>query len=77
MPASRQEHPGAELRLGEGPLEAGVQAHDLARRFHLRPQDGVHVREAGERENRLLHRDMRRDRVVVEGEIGGEPRARP
>ena len=66
VPASRQLHAGAELGLGEGALEAGIEAHDLAGGFHLRAQDRVDVGEAGEREHRLLHRDMRRDRLVVE-----------
>ena len=59
MPRLRQLHPGAELRLGEGALEAGVEAHHLAGRFHLGAEDGVDVREAREREHRFLDRDMR------------------
>ena len=34
--AARQDDAGAELRLGEGPGEVVVDAHDLAGRFHLR-----------------------------------------
>ena len=64
--------PGTELRFGEGALEAGVEAHHLAGGFHLRAQDGVDVGEAGEREHRLLHRDVRRDRIVVQREVGGQ-----
>ena len=54
----RQVHAGAELRLGEGAREAGVDAHDLAGGFHLRPEDRVHTGEAGEGEDRFLDRDV-------------------
>src|SRR5512144_2103936 len=50
---------GRELRLHVGLPEVVVDAHDLAGRLHLRPQDRVHPRELDEREHRLLHRDVR------------------
>ena len=53
---ARQAGAAADLALGEGDLERGVDAHHLAGRFHLRPEHGVDAREAGEGEHRLLHR---------------------
>ncbi len=58
VPSWRQLVAGAELRLGEGAAEIAVEAHHLAGRFHLRPEDDVDAGEAGEREHRLLDRDM-------------------
>ena len=56
----RQVGAGAELRLGEGAAEIAVEPHDLAGRFHLGAEDQIDAGEAGEREHRLLDRDMRR-----------------
>ena len=58
VPASRQAQAGAELRLGEGAGEAEIEPHDLAGRFHLRPQDDVDAGEAGEGEDRFLDRGV-------------------
>ncbi len=55
----RQLDAGAELRLGEGAAEIAIEAHHLAGRFHLRPQDDIDAGEAGEGEHRLLDRHMR------------------
>ena len=60
LPVERQVGAAAELRLGEGAAEIGVEPHHLAGRFHLRPEDQIDAGEAGEREHRLLDRDMRR-----------------
>ena len=57
-PALRERPPGRELSLREGPPEVLVEAHHLPRRLHLRPEDHVDPREAGEGEHRLLHRDV-------------------
>ena len=54
----RQVGAAAELRLGEGAAEIDVEPHHLAGRFHLRPEDQIDAGEAGEREHRLLDRDM-------------------
>ena len=69
MPGVWQDHAGAELRFGEGAFEADIDAHHLAGGFHFRSEDRVHIGEAGEREHRLLHRDMRCDAHVVQMEV--------
>ena len=55
--------------LVEGLGEVLRDAHDLAGRAHLGPEDGVDARELGEREHRLLHRDVRRDDLLGEAEL--------
>jgi hypothetical protein len=50
----RQAEARAELGFGEGAGEAEIQPHDLAGRFHLRPQDDVDAGEAGEGKDRFL-----------------------
>ena len=60
QPVERQVGAAAELRLGEGAAEIGVEPHDLAGRVHLRAEDQIDAGEAGEREHRLLDRDMAR-----------------
>ena len=62
VPAVGRITPAPSCDFGEGALEAGIEAHHLAGGFHFRTEDGVDVGEAGEREHRLLHRDVRRDR---------------
>src|SRR5205814_8880658 len=65
----RQVGAAAELRLGEGAAEIAVEPHDLAGRFHLRPEDQIDAGETGEREYRLLDRDMAvRPRAVAAGQ---------
>ncbi len=51
----RQRRTGGHLRLGVGQPEVRVDAHDLAGRFHLRPEGDVHARETHEREHGFLH----------------------
>ncbi len=48
------------LALGEGGGERRVDPHHLAGRPHLRAEHDVHAGELGEREDALLHRDVRR-----------------
>ena len=69
VPVQRQADAGAELRLGEGAAEIAVDAHDLAGRFHLRPEDDVDAGEAGEREHRLLDRDVVAGARLVSSEV--------
>jgi hypothetical protein len=56
-PARRDAVARGLLRLGEGDPEVGRDAHHLARRLHLGPQQDVGARELQEREHRLLHED--------------------
>ena len=62
--ARRQDHPGGGLRLGIGLAEGVPGAHDFARGFHLRTQDGIGLGELDEREHRLLHREVRRNALA-------------
>ena len=55
---ARQRVARAGLALGERHAERAVDAHDLAGRAHLGPEDRVDVGEAVERQHRLLHRDV-------------------
>ena len=48
-PASREPVAGGDLALGEGQPEGGVDAHDLAGRAHLGPEQGVDPGEPVER----------------------------
>ena len=59
-PVLRQLDPGGELRLDERLAERFAHAHHLAGGLHFRSEDGVDSREAGEREHRFLHREVRR-----------------
>ncbi len=72
-PDLRQVHPGRDLRLGEGDPERPVDPHHLAGGLHLRPQQGVHVGELDEGEDRLLHADVRRDDLLREAQLGQLP----
>ena len=61
----------SNLRLHKGLDKTGGHAHDLAGRFHLRAQDGVHTRELHKGKDRLLDREIRRhhlgrDALVVQ-----------
>ena len=58
----RNRQAGREKRLVERGAVIPVNAHDLARRFHLRTQEGVDVRHLGEREDRRLDDDELRVR---------------
>ena len=53
-PLPRQVGPGGGLGLGERPPERGVDPHHLARRAHLRTEEGVGVGEAVEGQDGLL-----------------------
>src|SRR5881392_2255130 len=57
-PALRQAHTGGDLRLDERLAERFANAHHLAGRLHLRSKHGVDAGELGEREHRLLHREI-------------------
>ena len=63
--------PGAELAFAKRHREIAVDAHDLARRAHLRSEDRIDAEEAGEREYGLLDRD-----VIVVGLFEIESRER-
>ena len=54
VPASGRRVPGGHLALGEGQAEGAVDAHDLAGRAHLGPEQGVDTGEAVEGKHRLL-----------------------
>src|SRR5215510_7006385 len=54
----RHRQTGRNLRLEIGLAEVVIEAHYLARGFHLRPQDRVDARELDEREDRFLDRDV-------------------
>jgi hypothetical protein len=58
VPASRQDHPAAELRLGEGDVEIAIDSHDFAGALHFRSEHRIGPGEAREREHRFLDRDM-------------------
>ena len=60
---ARQRHAGGRLRLGERGREVAGDAHHLAGRAHLGPEQRVGAVEAVERQHRLLDRD-----VVAEAE---------
>ena len=68
-PLGRQDRAGGDLRLGEGGAEGRVDAHHLAGRLHLRAEQRVDAGELGEREHRLLHRDVRRNDLRGEAEV--------
>ncbi len=55
---ARQVDAGAELALGEGECEIGVEADDFAGRAHFRSEQNVDAGEAGERENGFLDGDV-------------------
>ena len=50
---------GRQKRLAERARERRRDAHHLAGRAHLGPEDGVDAGELREREDDLLHRDVR------------------
>ncbi len=56
-----------ELRLGKGPAEVSIYAHDLTSRFHFRAEEDIHVRKAIKRKHGLL------DRNVIGLHLTGEP----
>ena len=58
VPLSRQLVARAGLALRERHAERAVDAHDLAGRAHLGPEDRVDVGEAVERQHGFLHRDV-------------------
>ena len=54
----RQRAPAPSCDLAKARPKLRVEAHDLAGRAHLRPEDDVDAGEAREREDRFLHRDV-------------------
>ncbi len=68
----RQPAPRCDLALGERQPERRIDAHHLARRPHLRPEDGVHPREPVEGQDGLLHRDVLRRRRLRQQPLGPE-----
>ena len=72
VPDSGQPVAGRDLALGEGQAHGQVDAHDLARRAHLRAEDGVDVGEAVEGQHRLLHRDVVAHDLVDQEAFGPE-----
>ena len=71
---ARQVRARRRLRLGERGREVGADAHDLAGRAHLRPEQRVRAGEAVERQHRLLDRDVVAVRIVGQVHVG-EPLA--
>ena len=67
----RQRRAGGGLGLGERRREVLGDAHDLAGRPHLGPEQRVGAREAVERQHRLLHAD-----VLGHAPLGGAELAR-
>ena len=67
--AGRHRAAGAELALGEGDGVVAVEAHGLAGRAHLGAEQRVDAGEAGEREHRLLDRDV----VVARSRFRSKP----
>ena len=82
VPLHGQHLAGAELALDEGHGEVAVDAHHLAGRAHLRPEDRIDAGEARERKHRLLDGDVvERRRLQAEGgerlaghHLGGDAR---
>ena len=64
IPRSRQAGPRTKFGFQVSRREILIDAHRLARRFHLGPQDHIAAREAGEWKHRLL------DRHVVNSGLG-------
>ena len=54
------------LRLEVRKAEVVRKTENLARGAHLRPEDGIHLRELVERQHRLLHAEVRDDVLLVE-----------
>src|SRR5690554_2077095 len=65
----RQHLAGAQLRLGKSLGETVANAHHLAGGLHFRPKDGIHTRELGEREDRFLYREERRNHLFGEAQL--------
>ncbi len=76
LPPFGQAHARGELALHERLGEALPDAHHLARRLHLGTEDGVDAGELDEREDRLLHREVRRHHLPGDA-LRGERCARP
>ena len=76
--AARQRHPGGGLGLGERRREVAGDAHHLAGRAHLRPQQRVGALEAVERQHRLLDRHVaaEAEALALGGQAEGLDRSR-
>jgi hypothetical protein len=59
---------GTQLRLGIGLAKIAADAHHLSGGFHLRPQQGIHIRKPVEGQHGLL------DRQVLGDHFSGEPK---
>ena len=57
-PDFRQAHAAAELSFGKSDAEGCVDAHDFARGFHLRAEQGIDAGKFVERENRFFDGNM-------------------